>query len=175
MVAVDPVEDVECAIGTQSEQVVAGDRLCLPSLRDHEQLGKDGDGLEVDGKSPQDFHRGELVVEDHGQDCYGSEEELHPEGVVVAVISCAEFDVHQVHRGCCRCNEEHLYGTRSVYSVYKQYATGNLEYLHDCIVDTDKVGDEVEVSGDKDHKEENLRFPRDSRTAPCFPYLLIRA
>ena len=43
--------------------------------------------------------------------------------------------------------------------------------LHDCVVDADEVGDEVEVSGDKHHEEENLGFPRDSRAAPCFPYL----
>ena len=43
--------------------------------------------------------------------------------------------------------------------------------LHDCVVDADEVGDEVEVSGDKHHEEENLGFPRDSRAAPGFPYL----
>ena len=46
--------------------------------------------------------------------------------------------------------------------------------LHDCVVDADEVGDEVEVSGDKNHEEENLGFPRDSRAAPCFPYLSMR-
>ena len=45
--------------------------------------------------------------------------------------------------------------------------------LHDGVVETDKVGDEVEVSGDEDHQEEDLGFPRYPRAAPCFPYLSI--
>ena len=45
--------------------------------------------------------------------------------------------------------------------------------LHDCVVDADKVGDKVEVSGDEHHQEEDLGFPRDPRAAPCFPYLSI--
>ena len=46
--------------------------------------------------------------------------------------------------------------------------------LHACVVKADKVGDEVEVSGDENHEEENLGFPRDSRAAPGFPYLAIK-
>jgi hypothetical protein len=34
---------------------MCGDGFCLASALEHEQLGKDGDGFEEDGKRPQDF------------------------------------------------------------------------------------------------------------------------
>ena len=182
MVAVDPVEDVECPVGAECKQVVAGDRLCLAGLRNHEQLGQDGDRLKIDGECPEDFHHGELVVEDHGQDSHGGEKELNPEAVMVAVISGAEFDIHQVH--CCRRrdNEEHLHDGIKISFCMQQGVEKEGSYvisagstnLHDGVVETDKVGDEVEVSGDEDHQEEDLGFPRYPRAAPCFPYLSIQ-
>ena len=42
VVSVDPVQQVEGPVGTESEQVMAGDCLSRPSLTDHEQLGQDG-------------------------------------------------------------------------------------------------------------------------------------
>ena len=86
VVAVDPVKDVEAAVGAEGEQVVAGDRLGLPSLGDHEQLGQDGDALQVDGEGPQDLHHAELVVDDKTEEDAGAKEELNSECVVVAVI-----------------------------------------------------------------------------------------
>lgn len=41
VVTPDPVEDIKGPVQTQAEQVVSGDRLCLPSLADHEELGQD--------------------------------------------------------------------------------------------------------------------------------------
>ena len=108
MVAIDPVQDVERAIGAQCKQVVAGDRLRLACLGHHEELGKDGDGLEVDGEGPEDFHRGERLVEDQGKDGHGAEEELNSKAVMVAVISGSELHVHQVDGSCGRNNEKHL-------------------------------------------------------------------
>jgi len=56
VVSVDPVEDVEPPVGAKGEQVVAGDGLRLPRFADHEELGQDGHGLQVDGERPQDLH-----------------------------------------------------------------------------------------------------------------------
>ena len=86
VVAEDPVDDVEAAVTAEGEQVVAGDRLGLPRLGDHEQLGQDGDALQVDGEGPQDLHHAELVVDDKTEEDAGAKEELNPECVVVAVI-----------------------------------------------------------------------------------------
>ena len=86
VVAVDPVEDVKAAVGAEGEQVVAGDRLGLPGLGDHEQLGQDGHTLQVDGEGPQDLHHAELVVDDKTEEDAGAEKELNSESVMVAVI-----------------------------------------------------------------------------------------
>ena len=87
VVSVDPVQDVEAAVGAESEEIVAGDGLSLASLADHEELGEDGDALQVDGEGPEDLHDTELVVEDQSQEDARSEEELHSEGVVIPVVS----------------------------------------------------------------------------------------
>ncbi len=54
------------------------DRLGLAGLLDHEKLGQDGHGLQVDGERPQDLHHAELVVQDERQNHAGPEEELNP-------------------------------------------------------------------------------------------------
>ena len=41
VVSVDPVNNVQRTVGTQSKQVMAGDCLCLASLGDHKQLWQD--------------------------------------------------------------------------------------------------------------------------------------
>lgn len=41
VVTPDPVDDVEGPIQAQAEQVMGGDRLCLASLADHEELRQD--------------------------------------------------------------------------------------------------------------------------------------
>ena len=45
---VNPVDQVQGTVGTKCKQVVACDGFCLTSLGYHEQLGKDGDRLQVD-------------------------------------------------------------------------------------------------------------------------------
>ena len=52
VVSVDPVNDVQSSVGTQSKQVMAGDCLCLASLGDHKQLRQDCYWLQVNGEGP---------------------------------------------------------------------------------------------------------------------------
>ena len=86
VIAVDPVEDVEATVGAESKEIVAGDRLRLAGLADHEELGEDGDTLQVDGECPEDLHDAELVVDHKSQQDTGSQQELDPEGVVITVV-----------------------------------------------------------------------------------------
>lgn len=67
VIAVDPVEDVEAPIAAQGEEVVAGDALGLARLGHQEELGQDGDGLEVNAEGPEDLHGAELVVHKEGE------------------------------------------------------------------------------------------------------------
>ena len=62
IVSVDPVENIESSVRAEGKEVVGRDGLGLASLLDHEQLGKDGHRLQVDGEGPEDLHEGELVV-----------------------------------------------------------------------------------------------------------------
>ena len=60
--------------------------LRLPRLSDHEELGEEGDALQVDGECPEDFHHRGLMVEPQSQDEAGYEEELYSQAVVVGLI-----------------------------------------------------------------------------------------
>ena len=129
---------------------MAGDGLRLASLAHHEQLGQDGDTLQVDGEGPQDLHHTEVVVEDQGQESCGGQEKLHAEGVVIAVIGCLELEIHEVHGGG---------------------SAGDEEDLHGGVVQTDKVGHKVQVPRHEHHQEQDLRLAGDSSAASCLPDL----
>ena len=58
-----------------------------------------------------------------------------PKGVMVAVVGGLELDIHEVHGGGRRRDEKDL---------------------HDRVVQRDKVGEEVQVAGDKHHQEQDL-------------------
>jgi hypothetical protein len=47
---------------------------------DHEELGQDGDRLEVDGESPEDLHQRELIaaVRNQGEDKGRTDQEFNP-------------------------------------------------------------------------------------------------
>lgn len=96
VVAVNPVENVKSTIHTQHEEIVTGDGFSLPGLGHHEQLRENSASLEVDRESPENLSDGERVVEDQGQDHAGSEQELHTERVVVAVVRRLELHEYQI-------------------------------------------------------------------------------
>jgi len=150
VVAVDPVEDVESAVGAEGEEVVRSDGLSLSGLGHHEQLGEDRYTLEIDGEGPEDLHDTKLMVEDQGEDGDGCEEELDTESIVVAIIGRFELYEHQVD-----CPS----------------SAGNEKDLHRGVVDTDKVGDKVKISGDEHDEEEDLALAGDAGAGASLPYL----
>ena len=151
VVAVDPVENVEAAVGAEGKEVVAGDALGLPGLGHHEQLGQDGDGLQVDRERPEDFHHGELMVENQAEKQRGTDKKLDPEGVVVAVVGGLELHVHQIDGSGSRADEEELHGG---------------------VVEGDEGGEEVEVARTEDGQEEDLRLARNAGAAAGLPDLV---
>jgi len=132
VVPVHPVDDVQSPVRAKSEEVVRGDALRLACLGDHEQLGKDGDRFQVDAERPHDLHEGELVVDDNGQKRGRDQQELQAESVVVVVVGSLELHVHQVHRG----ERGH-----------------QVHHLHGCVINGDKVGEQVQVPRHKCHGE----------------------
>ena len=151
VVAVDPVENVEAAVGAEGKEVVAGDALSLPGFGHHEQLGQDGDRLQVDGERPKDFHHRELMVEHQSKEQRGTDEKFNPKGVMVAVIGSLELDVHQIDSGGSRADKEEL---------------------HSGVVEGDEGGEEVEVARTEDGQEEDLRLARNASAAAGLPDLV---
>ena len=86
IVSVDPIENVEATVRTESKQVVAGDAFGLPGFWHHKKLGQDCHALKVDGEGPEDLHDGELVVEDESQEGAGDQQEGQPELVVIIFV-----------------------------------------------------------------------------------------
>ena len=167
VVAVDPVEDVEATVGAEGEQVVAGDRLGLPGLGDHEQLGQDGDALQVDGEGPQDLHHAELVVDDKTEEDAGAKEELNPECVVVAVIGRLSLIGKKLRmdRNLETCLKF------LVNEIDSSGSAGDEEQLHDGVIEADEADEEVQVAADEHDQEEDLGLARDAGTAPGLPDL----
>ena len=57
------------------------DGFCFACALEDEELWEDGDGLEEDGKGPEDFDDGVRVVEDKSEKKCGANEVLDAEGV----------------------------------------------------------------------------------------------
>lgn len=62
VVTVDPVENVQSAVGAKGKQVVRGDGLCFTCFADHEQLGQNGNWFQVDGKCPQNLDADKMIL-----------------------------------------------------------------------------------------------------------------
>lgn len=60
---------------------MGGDRLCFACSLEHEQLGQDGDGFEVDGERPEDLGRCPGVSCDEREEKAREEEVFEFEGV----------------------------------------------------------------------------------------------
>jgi len=141
IVSVGPVEDVESPVGPEGEKVVRGDRFGLSSLADHEQLGQNGDGLQVNGKGPQYFHDVERMINHQRNQRRGNQEKLYSESVMIAVVGGFEFEQHEID-GPVRGSDE--------------------EDLHDGVVNRDEVGQQVQVARRENEREQDLRLARDA-------------
>jgi len=81
------------------------------------------------------------MVQGQGKEGAWAQQKLDPESIVVAVVGGFKLDVHQIHGGGRRRDKE---------------------YLHDRVVQRDKVGEEVKVAGHEHRQEQDLRFARDA-------------
>lgn len=143
VVAPDPVGDVEGTVEAQEEKVVRRDGLRFPGLADHEELGEDGHGLQVDGEGPEYLQGREAVVLQKRQACDGDQQELQAEGVVLAVKRFPEFHV------------DHVHGDVGAYQKND---------LHHGVVGGDEGCEQVQVAGCEDKGEKDLALPRDTST-----------
>jgi len=135
IVSVDPVEDVEATVGPESKQIVTGDAFCLASFGHHEELGQDCHALQVDREGPEDLHDTKLMVENQGEEKSRSKQKLNSKGIVITIVCCLKFHIHQIDCRSCTPNEEDLHGG---------------------VVQGDEAGQEIEISRHKHNQEQNL-------------------
>lgn len=108
-VSVYPIWNVERSVDSEGSQIMCRDSLCLSGALEHEKLGKDSNGLEEDGERPQDFRKGELVVEYEGEDEAWTEQVFDAEGVNGGVMRWSIFVLHEVENVAAACDEEELH------------------------------------------------------------------
>jgi len=150
VVSVDPVEDVQCTVGTQRKQVMRCDGFSFAGFWYHEELRKDGDGFQVDGEGPQHLHHRHAVVDQHRQPGDWDDDEFDAECVVIGVVGSTEFDENKV-AGTDGCDDE--------------------DAFHDSVVERDESRGQVQVSGQEDQCEQGLRFTGYTGARMRFPYL----
>ena len=68
VISVDPVCEVQSTVGAENEDIAEDERLSFAGLSDHEELGDDGDTLQVDGECPENLHHRELMIDPQSQD-----------------------------------------------------------------------------------------------------------
>ena len=113
-------------------------------------MEEDLDNLEIDGEGQEDLHSMKLNSWLRTRERMAMGPRRNSECIVVAIIGCFELYEHQVD--CPRC-------------------TGNEKYLHRGVVDTDKVGDKIKISGDEHDEEEDLALAGDAGAGAGLPYL----
>lgn len=149
VVPVDPVENIQSTVRTQSEQVVTGNTFRFARFADEEQLRQDGHRFQVDRERPQHFQRSEAGMDQQGQYEARQQQELNAERIVIVVVGRLELDVHHVEGGK-RGGDEHQ--------------------LHHRVVQANVRCHQIQIAADIDHGEQNLRLAGDASARPRLPY-----
>lgn len=87
------------------------------------------------------LHDWEFMIDEKSQDEAWKQQELNPEWVVIVVIGCTEFQVHQV-----QCSK----------------GWANEDDFHECVVNANKCGEKIQISAQVDDGEQNLRLSRNA-------------
>jgi len=143
VVSVDPVEDVECTVGAQREQIMRGDGFSFARFGYHEELGQDGDGFQIYREGPQHLHHRHAMVDQHRQAGDWNDDEFDAECVVVRVVGSPEFDENEI-AGSDGGDDE--------------------DTFHDCVVERDESRGQIQVPGQEDQREQGLGFARHTGT-----------
>lgn len=79
------------------------------------------------------------MVDQERQSSHWNNQELHSEGIMVAVICSLELEVYQINSGHCGSNEDDL---------------------HDSVVNRDEVCEQIQVPCDEDQAKHDLTLSR---------------
>lgn len=135
------------------------DRLCFSRALKHEQLGQNSHRLQPNGKWPQNFRKGELVVEEEGKDEAGSEDIFNLEGVDGRVMRWSETRTGDGQNGLEKV--EYLARGWPVFDLHEveNIATAADEkQFHDRVVYRYVVEKKVKISCKEDTNVEGLCF-----------------
>ena len=111
VVSVDPVEDVEQFVTSQSHEVEQHDWLYRLAMAGDRELGDDGDSFQVHRECPEQLHHDKLMVDEEGKDCCTKDEDLYPDGVQVTANCSFVLDKYQEYVGEGAEDEEDLDGS----------------------------------------------------------------
>jgi hypothetical protein len=90
------------------------------------------------------------MVDEQGQDHGRNDEKLDSERVMLTIVRGLELDIHQIERA---------------------KRGGQVEDLHHRVVQRDEVGEQVQVAGEKDEREQDLTATRNARARSGLPDL----
>ena len=107
-VSVDPVGDVEETVDAQGKQVVGRDGFGLAGSLQHEELRENGDGLQPDGKRPEDLTDSILLREKDGENGGSTEEVVDLECIDVGIGGGLVSVGHEVDDVALGANEHDL-------------------------------------------------------------------
>ena len=151
--AVNPVEEIESAIATESEHVVRVERVdetssLLRGAVNDDQLWQDRYSFEINGEGPQDLGDREELVDEAGETQTRDDQEEDIEVIVKRLIGAAIgfLILHNVNDGERERDEEDL---------------------EDVVVEGGEVPCQVEVASDENDGVENLSLQRDTTTRFC--------
>ena len=148
----------ELPVSSLEEQVVAGDGLGLASLGDHLQLRHDGDGFEVDRKSPQELGDVEVVVDEEGHADSRDENELDSESERAKMKSLSPS---------CRLLVAFFVVGRAEFRVDEEAGHEGAEqvgHFHEGVVRTDEDGEQIQVTSHENKEEQHLKSSFSSGT-----------
>lgn len=105
----NPIEDIQGAITAETKDVMRGDIFNLTGLLKEEELRDDGDSLEKDGKSPDDFKGSKTNMKYQGTYSCTSHEKLNTKSIINAIVSVLVADVNEINGVGRRGEEENLH------------------------------------------------------------------
>ena len=148
--SINPIEYVQTAVGAHEKYVVSSQVLHLPITLKHNQLRKNGNSLQVNGKRPQELNHAKARhsrADQMSQECEDetwNRSKFPMQERILGLVICAldRFlklnGVHDRRRGC------------------------NVNHLHKRIVKGIKSGKKIEIASHKDDQEKFMRSDRNS-------------
>ena len=147
---VDPVEDVQSAVGTHEKDVISSQVFDLSVALENNQLRQNRNGFQVNRESPEQFHDTELA--DARSNQVGKERQDKTR-------CCSKLPVQE---GILTFIISTLNGFLVFYGVNDRSCGADINDFHDRIVKRVIRCEKVQISGHKHNKEKLMRADRDS-------------